>query len=216
MEIYFYDAKTFEYIGKKEADKDPEETKIQGKFIPLVPANATLVRPMATLKNKIQVFNKNLGIWELYDDFRENFSKVDKFLNVLDITEIGSIDENFILISKDLGEKIKENQNYFKINNGKIAKKTQEEIQQEEQEKETKRISNLSLTKREVLLSLFDDKGITPEQIKNMLDTRGQIEFEYAASYLRGNPLIDSLGTALGYTKEQLDYLFEHKKFEVV
>lgn len=81
-------------------------------------------------------------------------------------------------------------------------------------EKERKRIANLSLTKREVLLALFDDKGISPEQIKAQLDERGKIEFDYANEYFRGNPLIDMLGVALGYTSKQLDYLFEHGKFE--
>ena len=89
---------------------------------------------------------------------------------------------------------------------------TQEEL--EEQEKE--RIAMLSLTKREVLLALFDDKGITPDQIKANLDDRGKIEFDYANEYFRGNPLINTLGLALGYTSEQLDYLFEYKTFPPV
>ena len=85
--------------------------------------------------------------------------------------------------------------------------------EEEQAEKEKERIANLSLTKREVLLALFDDKGITPEQIKAQLDERGKIEFDYANEYFRGNPLINTLGAALGYTPAQLDYLFEHKKF---
>ena len=83
--------------------------------------------------------------------------------------------------------------------------------EEEQAQKEKDRISNLSLTKREVLLALFDDKGITPEQIKEKLDERGKIEFDYANEYFRGNPLIDALGNALGYTSEQLDYLFMNK-----
>ena len=86
---------------------------------------------------------------------------------------------------------------------------TEEELRVNEQE----RIKNLSLTKREVLLALFDDKRITPEQIKENLDERGRIEFDYANEYFRGNPLIDALGLALGYTSEQLDYLFINKSF---
>ena len=86
---------------------------------------------------------------------------------------------------------------------------TPEEIAILEQE----RIAKLSLTKREVLLALYDDKGVTPEQIKAQLNERGKIEFDYANEYFRGNPLIDALGLALGYTSEQLDYLFEHKEF---
>lgn len=82
------------------------------------------------------------------------------------------------------------------------------------QEKENERIAKLKLTKREVFLALYKDLGITPEQIKeNILDPAVLIEFEYANEYFRGNPLIDLIGLSLGYTKEQLDYLFEYKEF---
>lgn len=86
---------------------------------------------------------------------------------------------------------------------------TQEEIAQ----KEAERIAKLSLTKRDVFLALYKDKGITPEQIKAQItNPEALIEFEYASSYYRGNPLIDAIGQTLGYTSEQLDYLFENKE----
>ena len=81
-------------------------------------------------------------------------------------------------------------------------------------EKEAEKISSLSLTKREVFLAIFQDKGITPEQIRAMItQEKALIEFDYAEKYYRANPLIDILGQALGYTKEDLDYLFENKSF---
>lgn len=80
--------------------------------------------------------------------------------------------------------------------------------------KERERLDKLSLTKREVFLALYNDKGITPEAIKGYIkDPASLIEFEYANDYYRGNPLINAIGQALGYSSEQLDYLFEHKKF---
>lgn len=45
MKIYHFDEKTKEYITLTEAEADPEETRIQAKFVPLVPANATLIPP---------------------------------------------------------------------------------------------------------------------------------------------------------------------------
>lgn len=104
--------------------------------------------------------------------------------------------------------------------NGYEIRETKEELQawgltaKEEQEKEEERILQLSLTKRDLLLALYDDKGLTPDQLKANLNDRAKIEFDYADKYYRFNPLIDSVGTSLGYTKEQLDYLFEHKEFE--
>lgn len=82
----------------------------------------------------------------------------------------------------------------------------------EQAQREAERIAQLKLTKREVFLALYNDTGITPELIKAQIsDPSALIELEYANEYYRGNPLIDMIGTSLGYTKEQLDYLFEHK-----
>jgi len=87
---------------------------------------------------------------------------------------------------------------------------TEEEIA----EQEANSLSQLKLTKREVFLALYKDCGITPEQVKaGITDAEALIEFEYANEYYRGNPLVDMIGTSLGYTKEQLDYLFKNKKF---
>lgn len=81
-------------------------------------------------------------------------------------------------------------------------------------EKEAKKIAQLKLTKREVFLALYKNKGITPEEIKaSITNTEALIEFEYAAEYYRGNPLINVIGNSLGYTKEELDYLFINKTF---
>lgn len=79
--------------------------------------------------------------------------------------------------------------------------------------KERERLNMLSLTKRDVFLALYKDKGITPEQIKAQIQNpEALIEFEYASNYFRGNPLIDVIGQTLGYSSEDLDYLFEHKE----
>ena len=86
--------------------------------------------------------------------------------------------------------------------------------EQEKAEKERQRIAQLSLTKREVFLAIYKDKGITPEQIKAQITSpEALIEFEYANDYYRGNPLIDAIGQTLGYTSEQMDELFINKEF---
>ena len=86
---------------------------------------------------------------------------------------------------------------------------TDEEIKQKERE----RINLLSLTKREVFLALYKAKGITPDQIKSQItEPEALIEFEYANEYFRGNPLIDLIGAKLGYTSDDLDYLFINKE----
>ncbi len=88
------------------------------------------------------------------------------------------------------------------------------EEEKEIQKKET--LAKLSLTKREVFLALYKDKQITPDMIKAQItDAEALIEFEYANEYFRGNPLIDLIGEKLGYSSEDLDYLFENKSLPV-
>ena len=101
---------------------------------------------------------------------------------------------------------------------GLIINETEEELQalgytdEELDEQKEIAISKLKLTKREVFLALYKDSGITPEVIKNAIsDPTALIEFEYANDYYRGNPLIDMIGESLGYSKEDLDYLFMNK-----
>lgn len=105
-------------------------------------------------------------------------------------------------------------------NNGYEIRETENEMQAwgytqaEQEQKEQERIAQLSLTKREVFLALYSDKGITPEQIRSQLtDEAALIEFDYAERYYRGNVLIDLIGQRLGYTKQQLDNLFENGSF---
>lgn len=75
---------------------------------------------------------------------------------------------------------------------------------------ERERISKLSLTKREVFLALYRDKGITPDALRNQItDPEALIEFDFAENYFRGNQLIDKIGIMLGYSMEDLDHLFE-------
>ena len=85
----------------------------------------------------------------------------------------------------------------------------------QEAQKERTRLDMLNLTKADVLLALYEDKGITPEDIKTMLkdNVPALIKFDYASSYYRGDEVVNALGLALGYTTEEMDYLFENKTF---
>lgn len=87
--------------------------------------------------------------------------------------------------------------------------------EQEQAEKERQRLNLLNLTKADVLLALYQDKGIKPEDIKTMLkdNVPALIKFDYASSYYRGDEVVNALGLALGYTTEEMDYLFENKVF---
>ena len=129
MLIYYYDENTNEYLYSETADSDPEETKIKGEFVPLVPSYSTLIPPLEyNPENQIPVFeNEN---WIIKADYRKNYYKVNEFLSVEEITTIGE-QEGFYLVDKAIGELIKENPNNFKIQNGEIVQKTETEIEEE-------------------------------------------------------------------------------------
>lgn len=132
---------------------------------------------------------KNNDLIVLAKNTKEELENALKFMNYTSIVET---DKNYQLYE---GEYLTDEQ---------VAQKRQEQINQ------------LSLTKREVFLALYKDKGVTPEQIKEQITApQALIEFEYANDYYRGNPLIDQIGQMLGYSSEDLNYLFEHKEFPV-
>ena len=109
----------------------------------------------------------------------------------------------------------------YNHNQGYVIEETETEIQalgytdEEKTQQQRARLDMLNLTKADVLLALYEDKGITPEDIKTMLkdNVPALIKFDYASSYYRGDEVVNALGLALGYSTEEMDYLFENKKF---
>ena len=117
-----------------------------------------------------------------------------KFMPQYQHLEILQTDKNIVMYDGEF---------YFEDDAEYIAKK-----EQAEQE----RIAKLSLTKREVFLALYRAKGLTPEMIRAQItDPEALIEFDYATEYYRFNPLINQIGAMLGFSPEQIDYLFEYK-----
>lgn len=114
-------------------------------------------------------------------------------------------------VSEDVYKSYSATPNKYVYLNGKLAENP--EYEAEEAQKERNRLDMLSLTKREVFLALYKAKGLTPEQIRaSITDPEALIEFDYANEYYRGNPLINAIGEQLGYSVDELDYLFENKK----
>lgn len=132
MNIYNYDEKTKEYLSTTIAEADPEETKLKGKFVPLIPANATLIDLPEYGENEIPVFkNEN---WVVQPDYRKIFYKVDDNLSVQDIKTIGD-QEGYYIVDKTTGDLIKQNPDKYKIYDGNVIAKTDEEYEQEQTQK---------------------------------------------------------------------------------
>lgn len=219
MNIYNYAEDTKEYLNVEVAEANPEETKLQGEFVPLVPANATLLEPPKYNEdNQIPVFENDN--WVVKADYRKNYYKVDENLNVLSIDTIG--EQEGIIVDKETGDLIKKNPEMYKIVDNSVVKKSDEEYQQEQQQKEAERIAMLNLTRGDVFRGLLLAKGITKDQIAQMIEAMptstqeenvkkelAKIDFEDALNFYRGNSLIDTIGLALGISKQQLDEFFE-------
>ena len=217
MLIYNYDEKTKEYLGFETAEADPEETKIKGEFVPLVPRYATLTAPMVAGENEIPVF-KN-GKWELTPDFRGYYLS-DEALNLIEIEELGA--QTGIIVNKELAELIQTNPGNFKIQNGEIVQKTAAEIEEEKAQEEAERIAMLNLTAADVERAIYKAKGLDFDDVITLIQAQPltetgeplidikalKIELK-ANNFYRGNPYINQVGTLLGFLSKQLDDFFE-------
>lgn len=102
-----------------------------------------------------------------------------------------------------------------------------ENFELEQAEKEAEHLAMLSLTRGDVFRALLLAKGVTREQLRSQLEVMpassqeeivkrelALIDFDEALDFYRGNPLIDTVGLALGLTKEQLDRFFETNDYK--
>ena len=188
MNLYNYDKNTKEYLSTTLASADPMETKIRGEFVPLVPACATVIEPPKTGENEVAIFNGK--VWEIKKDFRVSHKICDENFNIKDITEIGEIEEKY-LVTADMAKLIKENPDKFKIQNEEITQKTEEEYQEflnnKIKKEEAEKIKNQLLE--------LDSKAIRP--IRAILagtgsaeDTEKLNEVEKEAKKLRNELII--------------------------
>lgn len=114
--------------------------------------------------------------WTLKPDYRKNFYKVDDNLNVLPIDTIGQ-QEGYYLVDKATGDLIKENPDKYKIFNGNVIAKTDEEYSQEQAEKEAERINTLTMTALD-FITFLEKAGLTLEQINAYLETNLAVKMQ--------------------------------------
>lgn len=219
MNIYNFHSITKEYLTTVVAEADPAETKKQGKFIPLVPANATLIEPPIVEVNQVAVFENN-G-WVIKADYRKNYVKVNDNFQVQEIATIGE-QEGFYVVDKAIGELIKENPNNFKIQDNQIVQKTETEIEQQKAQEEAERIAMLNLTGADVERAIYKAVGMDFDDIISLIEAQPlsetgkpiidikalKIELK-ANNFYRGSEWVNKIGNFLGFTSEQMDLFFE-------
>lgn len=89
------DPQTGEFIGTSMAFLDPEESKMQGREIPLVPGNATLKIPDPAPTGMVNVLNEESDTWELVEDHRGGTYWLPSGESVK-VTELGPVDASWL------------------------------------------------------------------------------------------------------------------------
>lgn len=86
--------------------------------------------------------------------------------------------------------------------------------------KKVEAISMLSLTAADVERAIYKSKGLDFEDILELVKNNPQIDSKAlkielkANNFYRGNPYVEQIGAILGFTSEELDYLFLNGEFE--
>lgn len=139
-------------------------------------------------------------------------------ISTLLIDEYGSNEVQNIEVSTEIYNNAQQyGSNYYIYSDNKIVLNPNYEEEQERKERE--RIAQLYLTSADVERAIYKDKGLDFEDILALLDNFPEIDkkavrIEFKANnFYRGNPYVNQIGTLLGYSQNQLDYLFEHKEF---
>lgn len=89
-------------------------------------------------------------------------------------------------------------------------------------QKERERLSLLNLTAADVERAIYKAKGLDFEDIVELVKDNPLIDVKAlkielkANNFYRGNPYVEQIGTLLGYTSDDLDYLFENKELPSV
>lgn len=121
------------------------------------------------------------------------------------------------LMIQETGDALYALEPWEKLVDGRIED-NKEEYKSEQNRLESERIAMLSLTAADVERAIYKAKGIDFEDVLELLNDNPDIDqkalkIELKSNYFyRGNPYVNIIGSLLGYSTEDLDYLFEYKE----
>ena len=137
--------------------------------------------------------------------------------------------ENLIILAKETREEleqalqfmvytsIEETDVEYELCNGEYL--TKEEIAQRKREY----LDNLELTASDVERAIYEAKGMDFEDLVQFVIDSELVGFDVkrlkielkANHFVRKHPYINMIGSMLGYTPDDMDYLFENKRFPI-
>ncbi|KLD95811.1 hypothetical protein [Aliarcobacter butzleri] len=159
--------------------------------------NETTIKPLDNKAGYTVCFNEEAKKWEYVEDNRGKiiYSKTTK--EKIEVDYLGKIKEEHTLLVPGQFDEWDYTQKIW-VENEKVKKEYEDSL------------IPTSITQRQCRLMLHK-MGKYKEVvtfIENSEDDEIKIEWEYASTIERNNPLVSTLGEQLGLTKEQLDNLF--------
>lgn len=186
--IYNYSGDTKEFVNKIEVDEK------YGTNIPF----ATEIKPLNPKAGFTQCFNETSQKWEYVEDNRGKivYFKITK--ETIEVDYLGKIkDEHTFLVPKQFDKWDETSKSW--IEDEKLKKEYEDSLIPSSITQRQYRLMLVQIGKYQEALSF----------IENSENDIIKIEWEYASTIERNNPLVSILGEQLGLkTKEQLDNLF--------
>lgn len=218
MLIYNYDPISMEYTDYCEASLDPEQSKVEGKNVYLIPAYATATKPPKAKANEVVIYDNG---WQIKADYRGKYIVNDDMQPYI-YDKIGNLPDGYIPITENQANKILEDDLYYVISDGKLIRNPN--YNEQKAARERQKLDALTLTPSDVERALYKAKKMDFEDLKTLISQAAPqfdmkalaIEFRannfYRGVVVNGIRLIDTVGALLGYTTQDMDYLFEHKE----
>lgn len=132
---------------------------------------------------------------------------------------VGYTEEPQDLILYNL-DKVEETDQEYVLDGDKYVLKN-EDWEEKQAQKERERISMLNLTAADVERAIYKAKGLDFEDIVELVKDNPMIDVKAlkielkANNFYRGNPYVEQIGTLLGYTSEDIDFLFKNGELPV-
>lgn len=187
MLVYSYTEDTNELIGAETAEQDREASLRLGRFEPLIPANATLLKPPIAGAGKVAVFEGDK--WVIKNDYRGQISIDPKTDELQEVDYIGNLKAGFVFYS-----------DY--INTAEYKEKVQKQ-------KEA-RLQALSMKPLE-FINAIETIGVLYTDLTSYCQENIEVDkcLKYSDFITRGDNFLNDLMQKFNITSEKMDKLFK-------
>lgn len=187
MLVYSYSEDTKEFIGVETAEQDREASLRLGKFEPLIPANATLLKPPTAGAGKVAVFENDK--WVIKNDYRGQLVIDPKTDELQEIDYVGDIKIGFVFYS-----------DYIKT----------AEYKEKVQKQKEARLQALAMKPLE-FINAIETIGVSYTDLTSYCQENNEVDkcLKYSDFIARGDNFLNDLMQKFNITSEKMDKLFK-------